>query len=119
MTKNLLRAALIGAAVAASVTNGSPLIVPIMGLAIYLLIRLAIYGMDVTDHALELASARRVAELTWELRTAAAAQELRRTRRRAAFEGALAAGLVHQRAYREPDLITPAYGLPLLCGVSA
>lgn len=112
MTKNLLRAALIGAAVAASVTNGSPLIVPIMGAAIYLLIRLAVYGMDITDRALELASARRVEQLTWELRTAAAASELRLRR----FQ---AAPLVHDRAYREPDLLTPAYGLPLLCGVAA
>jgi len=111
MTKTLLRAALVGAAVAAGVANGSPLIVPVMGFAIYLLIRLAIYGMDVTDNALEIASARRVAELTWELRTAAAAAELQRLR-------TLPRPPVHARAYREPDLITPAYGFPLLCGVA-
>lgn len=111
MTKNLARTGLVGLAVLTSILNGSPLIVPIMGAAILALVHLATYGMDATDRALELASARRVAELTWELRTAAAAAELDRLR-------AQSRPLVHARAY-EPNPLTPAYGLPLICGVAA
>jgi hypothetical protein len=118
MNKHIARTATVTFAVLVAVLQGtSPLAFPIVGILAYTLYRLADYGTRVTDHALDVASARRVAELTWELRTAAAAQELERRRRRASHVApGYAPPLV---ARREPDLITPAYGVPLLCGVSA
>lgn len=111
MTKTLTRAGLVALAVAASVLNGSPLIVPIMGLTILALVRLAEYGMAETEKALDLASARRVERLTWQLRTDAAHLAL--------VEKRLAAADRPLMTLRDPDLFTPGYGVPLLCGVAA
>lgn len=120
MNINLARTGLITFGVIGSVLNGSPLAFPVIVLAGLLVARLVAYGAQETERALDLASARRVAELTWELQTAAAAQELHRLRRRAAHAApAHARPIVHDRAYREPDLLTPGYGVPLLCGVAA
>jgi len=118
MNRNLARTGLVTLAVLTSVIQGSsPLAFPLIAALAYTLYRLADYGARATDHALDVASARRVAELTWELRTAAAAQELERRRRRA---GHVAPGYAPPLvARRELDLITPAYGVPLLCGVAA
>ena len=121
MTKTLIRAARTGTLLfvtAMGVILGNPLAGPVLGIAAVILYRLADYGARQTEHALDLASARRVAELTWELQTRAADLELHRRRLRAQH-AAHPRPLVHDRAYREPDLITPAYGLPLLCGVAA
>jgi hypothetical protein len=118
MTKTLTRAGLVALAVAASVLNGSPLAVPVLGFAALALFRLVEYGMAETEKALDVASARRVAELTWELRTQVAGMELERRRRRAAHAAPQhAAPLVHARAY--DGLCTPPGGLPLLCGYAA
>lgn len=92
---------------------------PVLGYAALALYRLVDYGARETERALELASARRVAELTWELQTAAAALELERLRRRAEHAAPRhAVPLVHPRAY-DDGLLTPPGGLPLLCGYAA
>jgi hypothetical protein len=114
MTKVLLRTARTGLVLfvtAMGVTVGNPLAGPVLLLAAYVLYRLVDYGAREFEYALELASSRRVEYLTWQLRTDAA--HLALTEKRLAAAGRPLMTL------RDPDLFTPGYGVPLLCGVAA
>lgn len=113
MTKTLARTGLTAAAVLVGVLNGSPLVVPLIGLLALTLYRLVDYGARETERALELASGRRIAEITWQLQAEAAHLALQARRLHAET-----APLVHPRAY-DDGLLTPPGGLPLLCGYAA
>ena len=80
MNKSAARAGLITLVVLVSVLNGSPLAVPIIGLAARGLYRLVDYGAREVERALRVASDERIAQLTWQLRTDAAHLALQRRR---------------------------------------
>jgi len=72
MNRTAARAGLVTLAVLVGVLNGSPLVVPIIGLAALTLYRLVDYGAREMERALDAASADRVAQLAWQIRTDAA-----------------------------------------------
>lgn len=74
------RTGLVALAVLASVVNGSPLALPVFGFSALILYHLVDYGAREVERALDAASADRVAQLTWEIRTAAARRALQERR---------------------------------------
>lgn len=80
MTKTAARAGLVTLAVLVGVLNGSPLVVPVIGLAAVALYRLVDYGAREMERALDAASSDRVAQLTWQLQTDAAHLALQQRR---------------------------------------
>lgn len=80
MTKTAARAGLVTLAVLVGVLNGSPLVVPVIGLAALALYRLVDYGAREVERALDAASADRVAQLAWQLQTDAAHLALQQRR---------------------------------------
>lgn len=80
MKNTAARAGLLTLAVVAGVINGSPLVVPILGISALVLYRLVSYGASEVERALDLASADRVAQLTWHLQTLAARKRLQQRR---------------------------------------
>ena len=126
MNKTAARAGLVTLAVLVGVVNGSPFVAPIIGLAALALYLLVDYGAREVERALEIASADRVTQLTWQLRTDAAHLALQQRRlaeqrdrwfRAHPYSPAVPVWPVVDQDRH--DLITPAYGLPLLCGVNA
>lgn len=80
MKTTAARTGLVALAVLASVLNGSPLALPVFGFAALILYRLVDYGAREVERALNAASDDRVAQLTWEIRTAAAVTALQERR---------------------------------------
>lgn len=127
MNKTSARIGLTALAVLVGVVNGSPLAVPVLGFAALALYWLVDYGAREVDRALELASAERIARMTWQLQTDAAHLALQRRRLQDQRDRWMQAHPYMPVPSwptidlddREPDLITPAYGLPLLCGVAS
>lgn len=127
MTKTLTRISLTLTTIMAGVICGNAWAPAVILATAWILASLADYGMRVTEQALTGASLRRIAELTWQLRTDAAHLALQQRR------------LMDQRdrwlqwhpytpvpAWPTVDLdrvdanlYTPPGGLPLLCGYAA
>jgi hypothetical protein len=80
MTKTTTRTTLVILAVLTGMIVGSPLAVSVAIGAVVVLYRLVDYSASEVERGLEVASRERVAQLTWELRTAAAQQALSRRR---------------------------------------
>jgi hypothetical protein len=76
MKRNTTRAALVTIATMIGVINGSPLVVPVIGISAATLYLLVDYGAREVERALDAASAERIAQLTWQLRTKAAVASL-------------------------------------------
>jgi len=80
MNRTAARVGLATVAVLVGVVNGSPLVAPVIGLAVLALYRLVDYGAREVERALDAASAERVAQLTWHLQTLAASKRLAQRR---------------------------------------
>lgn len=112
MTKTSARIGLTLTAILAGVICGQPLAPAILIGAAYILANLADYGMRSVEQALTASHQERIDRIAWQLRTDAAHLALQ-ARRLAVSEPRWT-----ERA-DDPALFTPAYGVSLLCGLSA